>query len=521
MKSRRVILRWALAISILLGMFPALAGADAETGGKAFDLLTCAADARRIGELKWFDAAERETGVSVHCIAGPDGKADLFREVEDRIVSGTLPDAVRTNLTQIHLSGPKGAFMDLAPLLPRYAPHIRAYMDANPGFTALVTGENGAVYGLAAEAPVTCDFIGYRADHFRKAGIDPESVRTVKDFTNALRTLKAFYGKDNEDYHPLCGYGNPIRFAAWFGCVSSATDKKSGGVYAFGHCRDGSFDILDKNAYNMAATMKAWYKEGLIDPAWIDGAIDEAGWEDDFLRGKGSVFYGDFRRPQWFMENGGPEHDPDFAMDILNFLTGAKGRALPVPADARYDEEAVLAVSAQAGEGKAAAILSFLDFFYTDEGRALASYGVEGESCAVRADGGRDFIADYAAEESKPAGEKRWSFECDRFTVPMPVDDDAFRKWNAPLTREALGRLLKPENLRVSRVLKLTGEQAEELSHLVGAIYKAEIKGIVSFVNGSRAMSREEWATFQREMVNLGLKRIEKIQLDACRAARG
>jgi hypothetical protein len=34
-----------------------------------------------------------------------------------------------------------------------------------------VTGENGAVYGLAAEVPVTAIFIGYpSADHFQKAG---------------------------------------------------------------------------------------------------------------------------------------------------------------------------------------------------------------------------------------------------------------------------------------------------------------------------------------------------------------
>ena len=464
MKTRRV-LWWALAVAIVLGMFSLPAGAA--PAENFFSALLNAADAEWIGELKWFDLAGQATGVSAQLIAGPGDPADFRRDVEARILGGTVPDAVVTSLTQIGQYGPKGAFANLAPLLPVYAPNIQAYMDLNPDYKALVTDKDGAVYGLALETPAVPDFIGYRADHFREAGIDPARIRTVDDFTRALRTLKAFYGS-NDDYHPLCGYGNPIRFAAWFGCASSISAKKSGGVYAYGHHMDGSFDILSKNSFSMAEAMQTWYKEGLIDPDWVDGALDEAEWKEDVLHGNGSVFYDDFRLPQWFMDNRGPETDPDFEMGVLNFLTDSKGRVLTVPAGAPYDTEAATAVRAGVSEEKAAAILSFLDFFFTDEGRALTGAIGEGD-----------------------------------------------------VTREAAKRLLKPENLRASIPLKFSSEQSEELSYLVGAIYRAEVKGIVSFINGSRLLFRNEWATFQLEMVNLGLKRIEQIQLDAFRAAKG
>lgn len=220
----------------------------------------------------------------VHYIAGPGEAQDFYVEVDRRAADGTLPDAVMATLAQTGEYGPQGAFLDLAPLIPKYAPHLQAYIDANPANKALVTDESGAIYGLCAENPVLADFIVYRADHFRKAGVDPESVKTVSDFTDALRALKAFYGADNPDYYPLRSFGNPVRFAAWFGCASGVSAKASGGIYAFGHCKDGSFDVLNKGSYAMVDAMRTWYDEGLIDPAWIAGASAEADWEVQMLQ---------------------------------------------------------------------------------------------------------------------------------------------------------------------------------------------------------------------------------------------
>ena len=521
MKIRRTMTGWALVAAMILSMFSGLNAAFAEAGAKTYDMFIRSTDADRIKELKWYDAAEQNTGVHVNYIAGPEEFADVYSEVDQRILSGTLPDAVMTKLTQTNVYGPQGAFLDLAPLIAKYAPHLQAYIDANPAYKALVTDEKGAIYGLCRETPVLADFIGYRVDQFKKAGIDVDSIKTVDDFTGALRTLKAFYGKGNKNYYPLCGRDNPIRFAAWFGCAGNISSAESNGVYVSGHCKDGSFDVLSKNAYTMVSTMKTWYDEGLINPEWIAGASGEADWEATMLSGNGSVFYDDYNRAEWFMENGGPQNDPDYQMGVLNFLQGAKGKVLPVTASTRYSDEAVTAISAKVGEEKAATILGFIDYFYSDEGIALANYGVEGESFRTNADGTKDFIVDYATEESKPAGEKKWSFLSDRFTVCKPVDNTAFFKWNMPLISEAAERLLKPENLMTAYTLKFTSDQAKQLSNMAAAVYDAQVAGIISFINGSRDLTEAEWATFQGEMNDLGLSQIEDIQRDACRATYG
>ena len=53
-----------------------------------------------IEELKWYDAAEEATGIHVEYVEGPDDFNDCYAEVDQRIISETLPDAVMTKLTQ-------------------------------------------------------------------------------------------------------------------------------------------------------------------------------------------------------------------------------------------------------------------------------------------------------------------------------------------------------------------------------------------------------------------------------------
>jgi putative aldouronate transport system substrate-binding protein len=511
-----------LTLTIVAGLaigFVSTASAEGENGTYSMFMRSTYID--WIKELKWYDVAEQRTGIHVDYVYGPEEFSDCYAEVDQRIISNTLPDAVMTKLAQTNVYGPQGVFADLAPYIAKYAPHIQAYLDANPTYKALVTSADGAIYALAKETPIFADFIGYRADHFAKAGIDPNSIVTVDDFTNALRTLKAYYGADNKNYYPLCGRDAVVRFAAWFGAASNISATESNGIYVSGHYKDGSIDIMNDGAYTMAQTMKTWYDEGLINPDWVAGTMGEADWEATMLNGNGSIFYDYYNRAQWFMDNGGPDNDPDYQMGVLNFLKGANGEAMPVTTSLKYNDECCTAVNANCSEDTIKTILTFIDYFYSDEGQTLANYGVEGESFETQADGSKKFIVDYSTEESTPAGEKRWSFLSDRLTVCKPVIDAAFFQWNAPLIAEAAGRLLVPENLMTSYVLKFSEDQSKELSNLVASVYDAEMAGVVSFVDGDRELTESEWAAFQDEMNNLGLSRIEEIQLAAYQATYG
>ncbi len=473
-----------------------------------------------IKELKWYDAAEANTGIHVEYVEGPDDFNDVYAEIDQRIISQTLPDAVMTKLAQTNVYGPQGAFVDLAPYIKKYAPNLQKYIDENPDYAALVTDESGAIYGLVKESPIFIDYVAYRADHLEKAGVDPASIKTVNDFTEAMRTLKAFYSADNPNYYPLDGRENPIRFAAWFGCPSNISAEESNGIY-IDHQKDGSLDIMDENAYTMAETMKTWYDEGLINPEFAANTRTEGDWEAAMINGNATFAYEYYNRAEWFMVNGGKDADPDYQMAVLDMFQDENGNILKGTSCCKYKEDCVTAVNAQCSEEKIKTILTFIDYFYTEEGMTVANYGVEGESFKTESDGSKTFIADYSTEEAKPEGEKRWSFLSDRFTVCKPVDNEAFFAWNSPLIAEAAGRLNTEENIMESYNLKYTVEQTEELSNLVATVFDAEIAGVVSFVTGNKELNAENWKAFQDEMNGLGLSRIEEIQLEAYHATFG
>lgn len=473
-----------------------------------------------IKELKWYDVAEERTGIHVDYISGPEEAADVYSEVDQRVISGDLPDAVMTKLAQTSVYGPQGVFADLAPYIEKYAPNLQKYIDDNPDYKALVTDTDGHIYGLCKETPIFADLIGYRVDHFKAAGIDPDSIVTIDDFTKALETLKAYYGKDNPNYYPLTGRDTAIRFASWFGAASSISSTESNGIYINGHYKDGSIDIMSDGAYKMVETMKKWYDEGLIQPEWVAGTFSEADWEAAMLNGNGSIFYDYYNRAEWFMENGGPDNDPNYQMGVLNFIKDDNGNPQKMTVSMKYNDECVTAVNANCSEDKIKTILTFIDYFYSEEGEILANYGVEGESFKDT-NGDKEFIVDYQAEEATPAGEKRWSFLSDRFTVCKPVDNEAFFKWNAPLIAEATGRLFTDENLGTSYVLKFTDDQSKEVTNLLASVFDAQMSGIAQFIDGTRELTPDNWAAFQQEMNDLGLSRIEEIQLAAYQAMYG
>ena len=473
-----------------------------------------------IKELKWYDVAEERTGIHVDYISGPEEFNDVYSEIDQRVISGDLPDAVMTKLAQTNVYGPQGVFADLAPYIEKYAPNLQKYIDDNPDYKALVTDTDGHIYGLCKETPIFADLIGYRVDQFKAAGIDPDSIVTIDDFTKALETLKAYYGKDNPNYYPLTGRDTAIRFASWFGAASNISSTESNGIYINGHYKDGSIDIMNDGAYKMVETMKKWYDEGLIQPEWVAGTFAEADWEAAMLNGNGSVFYDYYNRAEWFMENGGPDNDPNYQMGVLNFIKDDNGNPQKMTVSMKYNDECVTAINANCSEDKIKTILTFIDYFYSEEGEILANYGVEGESFKDT-NGDKEFIVDYQTEEATPAGEKRWSFLSDRFTVCKPVDNEAFFKWNAPLIAEATGRLFTDENLGTSYVLRFTDDQSKEITNLLASVYDAQMSGITQFIDGTRELTPDNWAAFQQEMNDMGLSRIEEIQLAAYQAMYG
>ncbi len=474
-----------------------------------------------ISELKWYDEAEKRLGIHVEYVKGPDVQSDAYSEVDQRLISGTLTDCTFVKQAQANVYGSQGAFRDLAPLIREYAPNIQKYLDENPEYAALVTNEDGSIYGLLNQTPKLADFVFYRADHFEKAGVDPSKVQTVADFTQAMKTLKTYYGADNPNYYPLCGRDMFFRFAPWFGCSNNISETESNGLYYGSNWgAKAGYDIYADNFYNMMEVLKGWYDDGLVNPEWVAGSFSEGDWEAAMLNGDCTISFDFLTRPQWFLDNGGPDIDPDYTMAVLDNLKDENGNIMKYQTDIPYNENRVTVINAASSDETARTIIEFIDYFWGEEGQTLCSWGVEGESYQV-VDGKKEYIVDYATEEGKPAGEKKWSFLNDRYTVCKPVDQEAFYAWNGDVVKEAAARLYDDDHLMKAYNIKYTDDQLKEMDTLVASLGDSITSVLTSFVTGKTELTRENWQAFLDEMTQKGYTRAEEIQLEAFRATYG
>ena len=266
--------------------------------------------------------------------------------------------------------------------------------------------------------------------------------------------------------------------------------------------------------------LKGWYDDGLVNPEWVAGSFSEGDWEAAMLNGDCTISFDFLTRPQWFLDNGGPDIDPDYTMAVLDNLKDENGNIMKYQTDIPYNENRVTVINAASSDETARTIIEFIDYFWGEEGQTLCSWGVEGESYQV-VDGKKEYIVDYAAEEGKPAGEKKWSFLNDRYTVCKPVDQDAFYAWNGDVVKEAAARLYDDDHLMKAYNIKYTDDQLKEMDTLVASLGDSITSGLTAFVTGKTELSQESWQAFLDEMTEKGYTRAEEIQLEAFRATYG
>nr|WP_308626762.1 hypothetical protein [uncultured Eisenbergiella sp.] len=463
-----------------------------------------------INDLEWYKEAEKRTGVTVEYQKGTSVENDVYTEVDQMVLSGTLTDSTMCKQDQANIYGAQGAFYDLKPLIDEYAPHIKAYLEENPDYESLVTNADGSIYGLLVEGIQKGSFVFYRQDHFDKAGVDVSGIKTVDDFTEALRALKAYYS-DVPNYYPLNGRETPLRFQSFFNCNSNISAQESNGFY-YNNVEMG-YDIHADGAYDMVQTMKLWCDEGLINPEWIAGAFSEGDWEAAMWEGRGSVSFDFYTRPAAFNLEG-KNYDPDYNMAIMDFLSDKNGNPLKVQTDTKYNQKRATVINAKASEETAKTIIQFIDYFYSEEGQTLANWGVEGVSYE-ETDGQKNYIVSYDDELAKPDGEMEWSFLSDRFTICKPLDTTAFYSFNSEIVKDAALRLFTDEYLQYGINIIYSDEQSEELATLTASLKDSCDAGIIAFIRGTKELNEENWKAFLDEMDAAGYTRMEELQLEA------
>jgi putative aldouronate transport system substrate-binding protein len=291
------------------------------------------------------------------------------------LVSGNLPDIVAGDglKAQFLRYGQEGAFVPLNALIAEHAPHLAAYLAANPDIRRAITATDGQIYFI----PYIPDGRAARGWFIRTDWLETLGLDLPRTVDELYIVLKAFRERDpngngRRDEVPFF-----VRESAELGRLFTLWDARSSGsdsahdfyLDAVGHVRHPYAD----DAYRVAIRNVAqWYREGLID-------------REVFTRGP--------RARDVLLANnqGGLTHDwfastASYNSVLAKRIPGFKLLPLPPPASLagrRIEENRRARIKPDGwaittANKQRVATIKLFDFYFSPAGRRLANFGVEG-----------------------------------------------------------------------------------------------------------------------------------------------
>lgn len=317
------------------------------------------------------DEAAKLTNVSLKGTASPM-ESDSKQAFNLMIASKDIPDIVGGNRDDINKYGMEGAFVPLNDLLDEYAPHFKAVLDANPDIKGAITAADGNIYQI----PMVYENQVSEAWFIRQDWLDTvgkEIPKTVDELHDVL--LAMINGDPN-------GNGQKDEVGV-FTRLGGTTDNKVISVLSLFGVNDAWH--LDKDGKVALGLYTEGYKEAIKNTSkwYAEGIIDK----EIFTRGSKS-------RDMLFPENNGAViHDwipstSGYNPKMADVVPGFKLVGMAPPVDSNGDQWEVGSRDKLNGAGWAIsaenenieATLKYMDFWWTDTGRRLTTYGIEGDT---------------------------------------------------------------------------------------------------------------------------------------------
>ncbi|MHA3979844.1 extracellular solute-binding protein [Halovulum sp. GXIMD14794] len=291
------------------------------------------------------------------------------------LAQGDMPDIVGGNRIKdsVNQYGPEGAFVPLNDLIEEHAPNIKAFFDERPELMQAISSWDGNIYYI----PYLPDGKYGRAWFIRQDWLDALGLEQPDNVDELYEVLTAFRNQDPNGN----GEKDEIPYFArdWEEVVRLVTlwDGRSSGSDTY-----HDFMVVDGEVQHPYATegyrdgianIAKWYAEGLIDP-------------EIFTRGSAS-------RDYLLSENlGGSTHDwfastSGYNAALADKIEGFEFVPFLPPASAggkRIEEHRRIPIKPDGwaisySNENPVETIKYFDFWFTEEGKRLANFGVEGE----------------------------------------------------------------------------------------------------------------------------------------------
>lgn len=451
------------------------------------------------GRVAAFQAAADKLGVElefVHPTTG--GEADQFNLM---IGSGKYPDIIVWEFSTAAMGLSElidsGILIDMDGLIRQYAPNYLKVLERDPSYPKEVRSDEGkyqAFYTFNVSIPLSSGPV-FREDLLAKYNL--ELPETVDEWTNVMTTLKE---KDPNVSYPLTASKSYVG-EVWFRELLPAYNTRT--EFCLGDNGQVVYGPATENFKAYLAKLAEWYKAGLIDPEFMSN--DNKALNARIADGTSAVAtmaVGSGIRS--ITENTRPSN-PDFK------LTGVAWPVLNAGDASSYVLEGGVAhtgVQAAITSSCADPVLAtqVLDYFYSEEGGDLISWGIEGESYTV--ENGKKTFTDKIMNSSdgRSASEAILDYALPVYGFVNAMDNDAYIQMNITLPEQGEARTLWQSLDSGANLPKLVvaQEDADEYRMILNEVKTYVQEMYIKFITGQANLD-SDWDTYLNTLNGMDL----------------
>lgn len=288
-----------------------------------------------------------------------------------------------------------GYLRDLAPYIAQYMPNYNKYLDEHPKYRAAITTEDGRIFGLVMASPIE-DEAMWGGMVYRRDILDTmtggnvsfpsgsEEPATIEDWEYMLDLYyQYFQAAGMADYAclilPASGCFITGDLVSGFGVGSPNQYVMNGEVH---------YGAQEQGYYNYLAKMAEWYQKGWIYQDFASRV------NDTFYLPNTALTYGN-GAGIWFGGNwqlGDAMSMPEYGLfyDVQAIATPVDNEHGITESHARmiwtnFNTNSGMGISTNCSEEKMIQYMTAMDYFFSEEGANIVSYGLSDKESATNA----------------------------------------------------------------------------------------------------------------------------------------
>ncbi|MFC5404391.1 extracellular solute-binding protein [Cohnella soli] len=428
---------------------------------------------------KWI---EEKTGAKFD-VQLPSGT--LYDALNLTFASGDLPDLIfMPDRTQALKYGQQGALANILDYKDKM-PNFQQWMDKYPEVTKSFLAADGKMYMLPTQGFGETNRVVwmYRKDIFDKNGLTPPT--TYDELYTVLKKLKELY----PDSYPLA-------FRNGMNAMTNLTPNfETNPTYYKNDSGEVKFGPAEDNYKTMVGYLNKFYKEKLIPSDWL--TLQTKQWQDLLSTSQAFITVDYIGRIDFF-NAALRQENPDFTMAFMAPPAGLPGGKQQNPYTQVVENNLAISASSKNIDD----IVKVFDFFYSEEGRTLLSWGKEGETYTV--EGGQKKL-NSTFTDSSDFRKKTGLATNGTYTW---IDYDAHLSLASKELKFAYEEARKYDS-KFNPKPSFTDKEYETISITGAAIDKYRDEQISKFILGSSSLN--DWSKYIDELNKLGLPQVTEL----------